>query len=124
MAENGRFGDLSGARALMWETIGNDTPENSKAVCHNWFTYVELYTKDLIDKHFLKTWLGKSLVARMTADNIFRSLWPVKQTKLEPNRRVKSKNATVDESVVSGDPPSDVQTEKNNSQSTCIYTGL
>ena len=36
----------------------------------------------------------------------------MKQTKLEPNSRVKSKNATVDGSVVSGDPPSDAQPKR------------
>ena len=36
----------------MQEIMGNDTPENLKAICLNWLTYVEFYTKDLIDKHF------------------------------------------------------------------------
>lgn len=78
MVENGRFGDLFGVCVLMWEIIGNDILENLKVVCYNWFIYVELYIKDLIDKYFLKIWLGKFLVVCMIVDNIFWFFWLVK----------------------------------------------
>ena len=121
---NGRFGDLSVWRVNMQEIMGNDTPENSKAMSQ----LTDL--RRVLFKRFnwqallsLKTLQGKSLVAGATADNIFDQ-W--NRQNLSPMfGRVKSKtDATVDGSGGIRWPAIGCTTEKNHLQSNCIYAEL